>query len=155
MLFTYTSVMLARTTEYAIRALVYIEIKRLKGERPGFREIAKEIDSPEHFTAKIMQTLTRHGIVESAKGRGGGFFFTDAPTISIFSVIKAMEGERIFQRCGLGLKNCDDLHPCPLHNEYAGIRQAYLDLVTNTSISDLAKKINDGEAVLSRLSVTS
>ena len=147
--------MLARTTEYAIRALVYIELKRLKGERPGFREIAREIDSPEHFTAKIMQVLTRHGIVESAKGRGGGFFFTQVPKISVYTVIKAMEGERIFTKCGLGLKDCNDIHPCPIHKEYAVIRQTYLDMVTNNTIADLAEKINNGEAVLSRLTVSS
>lgn len=69
--------MLGKSTEYAIRALVYIAMQNGRQKRPGCKEVAKEIGSPEHFTAKILQQLVKHGVINSAKGRGGGFFFED------------------------------------------------------------------------------
>jgi Rrf2 family protein len=144
--------MLARTTEYAIRALVYIYIRNQEGKRPGFKEIAGSIDSPVQFTAKVLQTLTRAEIISSMKGRGGGFFF-DQPSapLTLYEVIKTMEGENFFSCCGLGLKHCSDEKPCPLHEEYAHVRDGFFNLVTNQTIQILADKINDQTAVLSKV----
>ncbi|MCB0485648.1 MAG: Rrf2 family transcriptional regulator, partial [Flavobacteriaceae bacterium] len=66
--------MFSKACEYAIRATLYISIKSIEGSRLGIKEIAKEIDSPEPFTAKILQTLSREGIISSIKGPNGGFF---------------------------------------------------------------------------------
>ena len=71
--------MLGKATEYAIRALVFIYLRNLEGKRPGFREIAANIDSPVQFTAKILQTLTRMEIISSMKGRGGGLLLRSPP----------------------------------------------------------------------------
>src|SRR5664280_1193489 len=100
--------MLGKTTEYAIRSLVYIYIQNQDGKRPGFKEISKKIDSPEQFTAKVLQNLARAELISSMKGRGGGFFFDQAATpLSIFEVIRVMEGDKFFSKCGFGLKRCD------------------------------------------------
>ena len=48
--------MLGKTTEYAIRALVYIYIQNIEGERPGFKEIAKMIDSRNNLQEKFCKT---------------------------------------------------------------------------------------------------
>jgi len=57
--------MFSKACEYAIRSVVFISVSSLKGERVGFKEIAKEIDAPEAFTAKILQKLSKSGIIES------------------------------------------------------------------------------------------
>jgi hypothetical protein len=77
--------MLGKTTGYAIRALVYVYMQNIKGKRPGYKEISKETDSPEQFTAKVLQNLARAELVSSMKGRGGGFFF-DEPANPITSL---------------------------------------------------------------------
>ncbi len=89
--------MLGRTTEYAIRSLVYIYIQNMEGKRSGFKEIAKKIDAPEEFTGKVLQNLTRSGLISSVKGRGGGFFFSD-PSIplTLFEIIEVIEGKEFF-----------------------------------------------------------
>lgn len=144
--------MLSKTTEYAIRALVYIYIQNSQGERPGFKEIAKMIDSPEQFTGKVLQNLTRAGLVSSMKGRGGGFFFNE-PTnpITLFKVIEALEGKAYFSKCGFGLKLCDTNNPCPLHNDYAPVRDSFFKIVNEKTIQSLANKIIKREAILNRL----
>lgn len=144
--------MLGKTTEYAIRALVYICIQNQEGKRPGFKEISKKIDSPEQFTAKILQNLARAELISSMKGRGGGFFF-DQPSVplTLYEVISVLEGEKFFSKCGFGLKRCDADNPCPLHNDYSPVREGFFRLVKKETIQSLAKKINEQEAVLTRL----
>ena len=144
--------MLGKTTEYAIRALVYIFIQNQDGKRPGFKEISKKIDSPEQFTAKILQNLARAELISSMKGRGGGFFFDKPATpLTIFEVISVIEGEKFFFKCGFGLKRCDGENPCPLHDDYLTVREGFFRLVNKETIQSLANKINERKAVLTRL----
>lgn len=140
--------MLSKTTEYAIRSLVYISVQNKKGLRPGFKEIAKEINSPEQFTAKVLQKLTKNKLVHSMKGRGGGFFFSENEFPSLYDTIIIMEGENYFTKCGFGLKKCDSARPCPLHNEYMVIRDIFNQLARKTSIQALADKVIESKAVL-------
>lgn len=144
--------MLGKTTEYAIRSLVYIYIQNLKGERPGFKEIARNIDSPEGFTGKVLQIITRAGLVSSMKGRGGGFFFDNPDTpLTLFNVIQVTEGQEFFFKCGFGLNLCDANNPCPMHDEYVTVSNAFYSLVNKLTIQSLANKVNKLEATLNRL----
>ncbi len=145
--------MLSRRTEYAVRALVFIQLENWKEKRPGVAEIAREIDAPGAFTAKILQTLTRHQLVNSMKGRGGGFFFTDKEdSPSLYDVIHILEGNEIFHKCGFGLKDCSDQDPCPLHKSYKAVRDEFTRIVTTETIRFMALKVLHGEAVLNRAS---
>jgi len=133
--------MFKKETEYALRALVYIQVENKKGRQAGIAEIAREIEAPQFFTAKILQRLAKHGFVMSRKGRGGGFFFDPGkPAVPIRDVIIAVEGDEIFIGCGFGLKFCDENNPCPLHNRYAPIRNRINRLTSRETIQSLAKK---------------
>lgn len=143
--------MLSRSTEYAIRALVFIQLKNWREKRPGVAEIAREIDAPGAFTAKILQVLTRHHLIHSMKGRGGGFFFDcSGEEPSLYDVIHVMEGDEIFRKCGFGLKDCSDRDPCPLHEQYKEVRAEFTRLVNTETIHSMALKVLHGEAVLTR-----
>ena len=143
--------MLAKSTEYAIRALVYVQLKNWEDKRPGVIEIAREIEAPEAFSAKILQTLTRHKLLDSAKGRGGGFFFNrEQSELTLYQVIHVMEGDACFHRCGFGLKSCNNDNPCPLHDQYKVVRDNFYDIVQKVTIQSLSEKIKKGEAVLKR-----
>ena len=146
--------MLGRTTEYAIRSLVYIYIQNMDGKRTGFKEIAKKIDAPEEFTGKVLQNLTRAGLLSSVKGRGGGFFFSDpSKPLTLYEVIEVIEGREFFTRCGFGLKSCDANNPCPMHEEYSVVRNAYFQFANKQTIQLLASKVNAKRAVLNRLEI--
>lgn len=143
--------MLSKATEYAIRALVFIQIQNWKKRRPGVPEIAAEIEAPVAFTAKILHTLTRQRLLLSMKGRGGGFFFeNNLSDLTLHKVILVMEGDGLFTRCGIGLKNCSDQNPCPVHVDFTPIREGLLELARSETISILAGKVRDGNAVLNR-----
>jgi len=133
--------MFNKETEYALRALVWIQAENKKGRMAGIAEIAKEIDAPRYFTAKILQRLVRQGFVLSQKGRGGGFFFDpEKPDLPIRDVIIAVEGDELFKGCGFGLKFCDENNPCPLHTRYAPVRNRINRLTSSETIQSLARK---------------
>jgi Rrf2 family protein len=141
--------MLSKSTEYAIRALVFVQLRNWEQKRPGVGEIAKEIEAPEAYTAKILQTLTKNKLMDSMKGRGGGFFFNENQSnLSLYDVICVMEGDAYFHKCGFGLKQCNNDNPCPLHEEYKVVRGGFYKLVRKETIQSLAEKIRMGDAVL-------
>jgi Rrf2 family protein len=143
--------MLGKTSQYAIRALVYVYLQNREDKRPGYKEIAKEIGSPEQFTAKVLQNLARAELISSMKGRGGGFFFKD-PTVllTLYEVIFVIEGEKFFTKCGFGLRRCNSGNPCPLHDDYSPTREGFYKLVKTKTIQSLASKITAQTAVLTR-----
>ena len=132
-----------KETEYALRGMVYIQVQNLKGRKPGIAEIVSEIGAPHFFTAKILQRLVRLGFVFSIKGKGGGFFFDPhKPEIPLKEIIMATEGSKSFTGCGFGLKQCDESNPCPLHSQYARIRDSIDKLVSEETVQSLARKAN-------------
>jgi Rrf2 family iron-sulfur cluster assembly transcriptional regulator len=133
--------MFNKETEYALRALVFIQSENYRGKRAGVSKIAKEIDAPPFFTAKILQRLVRQGFLASMKGRGGGFFFDpEMSPLPIRDLIVAVEGPDILMGCAFGLKFCDEANPCPMHKKYAPIREAMNILVSDETIQSLAVK---------------
>jgi Rrf2 family protein len=110
--------MFSKACEYAIRAVLYIAIKSIDGSRLSIKEIAKEIDSPEPFTAKILQALSRERIISSVKGPNGGFYLAPkAKPIPLAAIVKAIDGDDVLHSCALGLKECSDKFPCPIHED--------------------------------------
>jgi Rrf2 family protein len=144
--------MLSKSTEYAIRALVFVQLKNWESVRPGVIEIAREIDAPVSYTAKILQTLTKHKLLGSMKGRGGGFYFdNNQSNLTLYDVIHVMEGDGCFHKCGIGLKSCSSQNPCPLHEKYVVIRDEFSEMVKTESIHSLSKLVSEGSAVLNHL----
>ena len=141
--------MLSKSTEYAIRALVFIQLRNWEQKRPGVEEIAKEIEVPEAYTAKILQTLTKSKLLNSMKGRGGGFFFDENQSnLTLYDVILVVEGDACFHKCGFGLKQCNHENPCPLHEQYKVVRDGFLSVTKTETIKSLSEKILHGDAVL-------
>ncbi|MEZ5105918.1 MAG: Rrf2 family transcriptional regulator [Draconibacterium sp.] len=149
--------MFKKETEYALRALVYIQLQNNAERRPGIAEIASEIETPQSFTAKILQRLVKQGFIQSMKGINGGFFFDPAnDDLPLRNVIVSIEGDSLFRGCGFGLKHCDENNPCPLHYEYAPIRDGINKLVAEQTIQSLAKKYSDNKNfTLSRANISS
>src|SRR5574337_901206 len=105
--------MFSKACEYAIRAMIFIAKKSAEGSTTGIIEIAEGIDAPKHFIAKILQELRRQGLVKSNKGPNGGFFIDDPKgKITLADVVKAIDGDRIFTGCALGLQKCNKKKPC-------------------------------------------
>jgi Rrf2 family protein len=141
----------SKTCEYAIRSVFFIAHKTANGGRVGIKEIAKGISSPEHFLAKILQDLSRRGIVQSVKGPNGGFYMDkNALKRPLADVVEAVDGNSLFIGCGLGLDYCSESNPCPLHHEFKAIRNRLHELLLTTSIEDFNEDLNLGTISLKK-----
>jgi Rrf2 family protein len=141
----------SKTCEYAIRAVFFIAHKTAAGGRVGIKEIAIGIDSPEPFLAKILQDLSKAGIVRSVKGPNGGFY-VDEPALKrpLSEIVEAVDGNGIFTGCALGLKQCSEVNPCPLHSDFKAIRNQIHNLLQTTSIGEFNEDIDLGIAYLKK-----
>ena len=143
--------MFSKTCEYAIRAMIYIAQKSKGGNKVGIKEIAKGIDSPEHFIAKILQDLSRKGLVQSLKGPNGGFYLEDEDLKhSIADIVKEVDGDKIFSGCGLGLKQCSETHPCPIHHEFKKIRTGVQVMLEKARLDAFTSQLDNNLAFLRR-----
>ncbi|MBW3523340.1 MULTISPECIES: Rrf2 family transcriptional regulator [Chryseobacterium] len=141
----------SKTCEYAIRAVLYIASQSQEGKRVGIKEIAENINSPEYFLGKILQRLSRAGIILSVKGPNGGFYL-DANGLNrpIADIVITLEGDEIFTGCGMGLSYCSESNPCPLHNEFKKIRNQITYMLHKSTIGAFNKELLDGTLTLNK-----
>ena len=143
--------MLSTSCKYAIRAAVYLMSESRKSNRPGIKEIAEEIEANEHTTAKILQLLVKEGIINSAKGPNGGFYATpESDPVYLIDIVKVVDGAHFFFECGLGLQECSESKPCPIHHNYKEARQQLYHQFSTLSVQDLSKDLSLGKAFLKR-----
>ena len=142
--------MFSKACEYGIKASIFIATKSYEGIRVSPTEIAKEIDSPKAFTAKILQALVRQNVVRSIKGAYGGFEISkdQIKHIKLAQIVNAIDGDGIYNGCGLGLKACKEEHPCPVHDKFKTVREELKHMLENTTLEELALNIKSGDSFL-------
>jgi Rrf2 family protein len=142
--------MFSKATEYALRATIYIAQKSSEEKKLGIEEIAQAIDSPKHFTAKILQSLARDNkVISSVRGPRGGFFITkSAQQLPVRSVLLIMGEDEVLEKCVLGLKRCSESNSCPMHAQYKTIKKQLIALFETKSIHQLASEIKEGEVYI-------
>lgn len=143
----------SRASEYAIQAMLYLakrwldETKANKNannrSRHGYiqtKEIADAHGVPYYFLAKLVQDLTRAGLVTSVKGPGGGIRLARDPArITVLDVARSVDNLQYVTDCVIGYEKCSPEHPCPLHYEWEKIRQRIFDIVRDRTLADLVK----------------
>jgi Rrf2 family protein len=141
--------MISKSCKYAIRAIVFVASKAGTSAKPGVKEIAEEIEAPSAFTAKILRILSKHKLVTSLKGPYGGFFCEKHQLeLPLIDIVNAIDGIAVFKECVMGLHNCSDAHPCPMHDQYAEHRNNLLNSFQSTSIGNLARNFSSGNTYL-------
>lgn len=146
--------MLSKSCIYALRAIIYIGYNSSKNHKIGIKELGKELDLPIHFLSKILQALAKHNVIKSTRGPNGGFYIDDlSADIKLLQIIEIVDGLSFFSKCGLGLKECSDTHPCPLHDDFIVFRDGLYHTFSTKTIRDLVKKIDDGSAFIQNLTI--
>lgn len=116
-----------------------------QGRHTLTKEIALALQIPTHFLAKIMQSLTRAGLLKSYRGPNGGFELArPAAEITPLEVIDALDGLGFTKECVFGLRECTDDDPCPVHEEWKTIREEIVKMWANKTMADLAGGIPAG-----------
>jgi Rrf2 family protein len=130
--------MLSQTSEYALRAVVYMA-RKSGGGYAGVKEIAADTGVPANYLAKILQLLARQGVLESQKGFGGGFRIAQPlGNINLLAIVDPLENISKFKRCVLGQRECSDEVACPLHESWKRICSEYLGALEKTTLQDVA-----------------
>ncbi len=138
--------MFSKTCEYGLRAMIYIAQQSNEKNRVSLVDIAEKINSPAPFTAKILQQLVKNELIKSNKGPTGGFEIeeTKLNLIKLSDIVNVLDGNSIYQGCGLGLKECNEKEPCPLHFKFAEIREKLKIMLESTTLMNL---INDVDSI--------
>jgi Rrf2 family protein len=115
-----------------------------RGQRLGSAALAAEIDAPPNYLGKLLQNLAREGLVDSQKGSGGGFSLArDARSIRLVDVLEPLEPTSRWDVCFLGRPQCSGEAPCAVHHRWAELRDAYLALLSETTIAQLMRHDDD------------
>jgi len=133
--------MISKTGLHAIRALVQLAL--LPEQRfVGAGELATQIDAPQNYLGKLLQSMARSGLVESRKGLGGGFRLArGADSITLLDVLDPIEHLSRWEGCFLGNPVCSDTSACAVHDRWGKLRSDYLGLLSETSIADLVQRV--------------
>ena len=132
------SLIFSRHCEYALQSVLYLALKP-SGAMTNIKELTKALDIPYHFLGKIMQDLSRKGILKSQKGPRGGFALKrKAEEITLLQVVEAIDGSEFLHSCVLGFPECSGTHPCAVHGSWGVMRDNINRMLSTENIAKLA-----------------
>ncbi len=126
---------------HAIRALSQLALMAPSGN-VLLSELCDSAGLPRHYVAKVFQTLVRQGLLKSSKGRGGGFSLARAPTkITLWDIVESVDGTSELEQCVVGIAPCDDLQPCPQHDQWKAMRSQIKSYLQETTLDELSRTL--------------
>lgn len=142
---------LSKKTQYSLRAL-YALARSYKAGPRLIGELADEEKIPKKFLEQILLSLKNRGLVESKKGRGGGYYLAKSPdTITLGSVVRMMEGplaplpcasETAFRKCD----ECIDVATCGTRLVMRDVRNAMAAILDRTTLTMVVQKVDEAQA---------
>jgi Rrf2 family protein len=136
--------MLSKKSQYAFKALMYLAQNTDKGP-VLIAEIARKKKIPLKFLENILLELKKAGVLESKKGKGGGYYFAVPPSqVPMAKIMRLLDGPiallpcvslNFYERC----KNCDE-KSCGLHDMMVNVRDATLKVLEKRTMADIARK---------------
>lgn len=134
--------MFSKSCKYAIRAVLHLALHAKDEHKCSVAELAEDLQVPKHFLAKVLQTLSKHGLISSVKGPNGGFYLSKENRASnLEQVILCIDGPAIFKGCVMGLSACSAKHPCPLHAQATAYREGLYYQLKHQTIEEMATRI--------------
>jgi Rrf2 family protein len=130
-----------RTTDYAVRAVLHLALQE-PGRTVPAAQIARAHSIPSIYIPKVLQALSRAGIVKTSPGRHGGVVLLAKPEkLSLLDVVQAMEGRILLSRCLLRKRECPRDATCAVHQIWTQVRQDIEEKLGRTKISMLVAGI--------------
>ena len=127
--------MFSQTVEYALRAVVF-----LAGQAPAAKttdQISIATKVPKAYLSKVLQELSRGGIVHSQRGSGGGMTLVKTPEeLSILEVVNAVDPICRIHECPLGLAS-HGVRLCPLHKRMDAVLEQTENTFRTTTLAEI------------------
>ncbi len=129
---------LSKTAQYAIRVISYMILK----EEPLYpaSRLVSDLKIPDKYLRRILTTLTSTGLVESVKGKYGGFRLQKKQEdIRLYDIVASVESLEKYFGCVLGFGTCSDASPCSLHITWAPVRDEIRNFLQTTTIAEVIR----------------
>ena len=131
-----------KLTKKADYGLIALKFLAEHPEKPALsaKDISDAYGIPAQLLAKILQLLTKHGMLRSHAGMNGGYALArDASEISAYEVIHAIDGPFFITSCTKGAKSCDLTPSCTVKEPLARVNETIAGVLRSISIQDLAE----------------
>lgn len=133
---------LTRAADYAVRVMVHLA-SAPDSERQSLPELAQAADAPESFLSKVLQALTRAGLITSRRGQAGGFAISpEGVRATMREVVEAIDGPMRLNICLGSGKSCSRKMWCPAHPVWARAQRAMLEVLESVTMAELAGQAN-------------
>ena len=131
--------MLSSACRYGILASIHLARQESDGFVP-VRQIASSLEVSSPFLSKIMQQLVNAELLDSLRGPTGGVKLArNAKDIRVNDIVLAIDGRKMLESCVLGLPGCGSNAPCPMHADWAVVRERFCKMLEETTLDDLGK----------------
>lgn len=131
---------LSRSTEYAIRLIFYLSDRQPLPQYVRIKDVALDLDVSYHQLAKVANILITNEILKSSTGPTGGIDLCDHANSLPLSIVLDIFGEKdIFDQCILGLNQCSDENPCPIHTVWGTTRKQLRSTFFDKTLGELKK----------------
>lgn len=128
--------MLSRTAEYALRAV--LAIAEGGGQPVGAARLADTLGIPGNYLSKVLHQLARAGVLDSTRGKWGGFTLArPASRIPLLEVVGSVDEVTGNRTCLLGRSVCSDHHPCAAHERWKEVSEKSAAFFRETMVADL------------------
>lgn len=130
--------MLSQTAEYALRAVLMIA-EEGEVEPVGASRLASRLGIPPNYLSKTLHQLSRAGVLESTRGKLGGFRLArPAERITLLEVVSPFDEIQAQRTCLLGRPVCSDQTACAAHLRWKKVSEQIADFFGQTTVADLA-----------------
>lgn len=131
---------LTRAADYAVRVMVHLA-GLPAGTRATRDELAVNGDVPEHFLSKILQSLSRGGLITSHRGMAGGYALAKSPDeVNLLDVVEVMEGPLVLNACLKAGPSCERKGWCSVHLVWAEAQEALSKVLREATMASLARE---------------
>lgn len=141
--------MLSNACQNAIRSVLYLAMFSNENKKFGAKNIAENLEMPQPFLAKLLQTLNKSDIVSSVKGPHGGFYVEKNSEKTVWDIIICIDGSKKFDNCFLGLAKCGDENPCPVHFKVKPFKAKIMLDFKEKTILQFASEIKNSNKIIS------
>jgi Rrf2 family protein len=129
---------ITRETDYAIRCVLHLS--KDPDRVIMVDSIARDKKIPKSFLAKILQKLTKAGIVKSFRGVNGGYKLDKHPSeVSLLNIIESIEGPVVMNECAMNKIICDMSDSCTVHPVWVKIRKVVEGALSNYNLETLSE----------------
>jgi Rrf2 family protein len=135
-----SSMQLTRAADYGVRVMIQLAASPNE-ERTLLPELAAATDAPESFLSKVLQALSRAGLIDSKRGHAGGFHISQrGRKSSMREVVEAIDGPISLNVCLVSGKSCKRQAKCPAHPVWERAQIAMLDVLSQAKIAEMAQE---------------